>query len=236
MRNLHRKMSYRRTTILLLILAASLFSIRVSAQRSANDTILLGAFTQGADTFAMVFLNDAEVIGQFDPKFAEERARMNRLRYNVWKVYPYALIAAELIKNVDDTLDKFDSRHERKAYLKTLEKEMNKRFKGELVDMSMEQGQILVKLIDRQTGKNCFHIIKELKGGFNALIWQSVALVFNNNLKREYDPYDRDKDIETIVQEIEAYNLHRYQFEQQARQRAALQKQVQEYKTTHPVN
>ncbi len=206
------------------------------AQRSANDTILLGGFIQGKDTFAMVFLNDVDIIGQFDPKFAEERARQAKLRYNVWKVYPYALIAAQLLKNVDDTLDKFGRRRERKAYLKALEKEMNSRFKGELVDMSIEQGQILVKLIDRQTGKNCFHIIRELKGGFNALIWQSVALVFNNNLKREYDPYDRDKDIEKYVQEIEAYNLHRYQFEQQARQRATLQKQLQQYKATHNVN
>lgn len=60
-----------------------------------------------------------------------------------------------------------------------------------------------MKLIDRQTGKNCFSIIKEMKGGFNAFIWQSLAMLFSNNLKREYDPTDRDKDIEAIVQQIE---------------------------------
>jgi hypothetical protein len=85
-----------------------------------------------------------------------------------------------------------------------VEKELNKRFKGELEELTITQGQILVKLISRQTGRNCYGIIKEVKGGFSAVVWQSVALLFSNNLKREYDPYDRDKDIEAVVQEIEA--------------------------------
>jgi len=234
-RNLHRDMGHKKTIILSLFALLSL-SQQVSAQHAANDTIMLGAFVQGADTFAMVFLPDVDIIGQFDPKFAKKRDAYNRLRYNVYKVYPYAIIAAEVLKNVDDSLDKMDSRHDRKAYLKSVEKELNRRFKGELVDMSIEQGQILVKLIDRQTGKSCYHIIREMKGGFNALLAQSLALLFSNNLKREYDPYDRDKDIETIVQEIEAYNYHRYQYQQQQKQRAAVQQQVQQYKAAHSVN
>jgi hypothetical protein len=197
---------------------------------------MLGAVVQGSDTIPMVFLEDVNVFGQIDPRLVKAKQEYERLRYNVFKVYPYALIAAQVLQNVDDSLDKFDRRHERKAYLKKLEKELNARFKGELTNMSIEQGQILVKLIDRQTGKNCFHIIKELKGGFNALIWQSVALIWNNNLKREYDPTDRDKDIESIVQEIEAYNIHRYQYEQQQRQMHSLQRTIQRYSSTHSVN
>ena len=87
---------------------------------------------------------------------------------------------------------------------------MNKRWKGELQDLTITQGQILVKLIDRQTGKNCFSIIREMKGGFTATLWQGVALLFSNNLKREYDPYGDDRDIETIVQDLEASNYYRY--------------------------
>lgn len=213
-----------------------MFSRQASAQHSVNDTILLGAFVQDKDTFAMVFLPDVEKVGEFDPKFAKDREKLQRLRYNVFKVYPYAIIAAQILKNVDDSLDKLDGRRDRKKYLKKLEKEMDDRFKGELKSLSVEQGQILVKLIDRQTGQNCFHIIKELKGGFNALLWQGVALIWNNNLKREYDPYDRDKDIEGIVKEIEDYNYHKYQYQQQQKQRAALQQQLQQYKATHKVN
>ncbi len=68
--------------------------------------------------------------------------------------------------------------------------------------MSIEQGQLLVKLIARETGKPCYEIVKEMKGGFNAAIWQTVAVLFNNNLRNEFDPTGEDATIEQIVQEI----------------------------------
>jgi len=67
----------------------------------------------------------------------------------------------------------------------------------------MSQGQVLVKLIARQTGKPCYQIIKDLKGGLNARIWQTVAILFDNNLKNNYDPRGEDQIIESIVIEIE---------------------------------
>jgi hypothetical protein len=73
-----------------------------------------------------------------------------------------------------------------------------------------------VKLIDRQTGKNCFSIIREMKGGFTATIWQGVALLFANNLKREYDPSGNDRDIENVVRDLEASNYYRYKAKYQA--------------------
>jgi len=114
---------------------------------------------------------------------------------------------------------RIDDKAERKKYLKSVEKELMQRFRGELENLSISQGQVLVKLISRQTGKNCFGIIQELKGGFSAVVWQSVALLFSNNLKREYDPLDRDRDIEAIVQEIElqAYYYHMYRQQQAQR-------------------
>jgi hypothetical protein len=99
--------------------------------------------------------------------------------------------------------------------LNTVEGKLNKRFKGELENLTITQGQILVKLINRQTGKNCYHIIRELKGGFSAVIWQSVAVLFSNSLKREYDPYERDKDVEAIVAELEANYYYQYKYQRQ---------------------
>jgi hypothetical protein len=142
---------------------------------------------------------------------------MTRLRYNVQKVYPYALMASEILKDVDITLARLPDKEARKEYMKSIEKQMNRKFKGELQNLSITQGQILVKLISRQTGRNCFSIIKEVKGGFNAFIWQGVALVFSNNLKREYDPTDRDRDIESIVADLETNNYYRYQAQMQLR-------------------
>ena len=186
------------------------------AQKSNNDTILLGGIVVGPDTFAMVFLPDFEITAKLPRYLARRRAQADRLRYNVYKVYPYAVVAAEVLKDVDVNLTKYaDDRSKRREYLKTIEKELNKRFKGELEDLTITQGQILVRLIDRQTGKNCYSLIKELKGGFSAVIWQSVALLFSNNLRREYDPYDRDKDIETIVTDLEANAFYKYKYQRQ---------------------
>jgi hypothetical protein len=212
--------------ILILLLPASQ---RVLAQHSThttrpiNDTILLGGVVENGDTIAMIFLPDVDIWGKLPPHYARDHARQiarnNELRYNVYKVYPYAVVAADLLKNVDVDLAKLDNdRRGRKAYLKALEKELNNHFKGELENLSITQGQILVRLIDRQTGKNCYSIVKELKGGFSAVVWQSVALLFSNNLKREYDPTDRDKDIEDIVKELEISNYNHYQYYKQQTQ------------------
>ncbi|PZF74778.1 DUF4294 domain-containing protein [Taibaiella soli] len=176
-----------------------------------NDTIRVGGVvTAEGDTLAMVFLPEFTKTDRMPRHLARRRAEWDRLHYNVYKVYPYAVIAAEVLKDVDVKLAALPDKAARKEYLKSVEKELNKRFKGELEDLTITQGQILVKLIDRQTGKNCFSIIKELKGGFSAVIWQSVALLFSNNLKREYDPYDRDKDIEAVVQEIEHRGYYKH--------------------------
>ncbi|RYD56533.1 MAG: DUF4294 domain-containing protein [Sphingobacteriales bacterium] len=189
------------------------------AQHTANDTILLGGVVVGNDTFGMVFLDDVYITDKLPKRFVKQREKYDRLRYNVQKVYPYAIVAAEVLKDVDVTLAKYeDNKKARKTYLKSIEKELNKRFKGELENLTITQGQILVKLINRQTGKNCYSIIRELKGGFSAVIWQSLALLFSNNLKREYDPYDRDKEIETIVKDLELNNYLQYQrYRQQAK-------------------
>lgn len=186
------------------------------AQPKGNDTILLGGIVVGTDTFAMMYLDDVWVYDKLPRRYARQRAKYDRLRHNVLKVYPYAVIAADVLKDVDVNLAALeDDKKKRKAYLKTVEKELNRRFKGELENLTITQGQILVKLINRQTGKNCYSIIRELKGGFSAVIWQSVALLFSNNLKREYDPEDRDKDIETIVAELEANYYIKYNYQRQ---------------------
>lgn len=188
---------------------------QVYAQRSASDSILLGAIVVGNDTIAVVFLDEVIVKDKLPKRFAKKRAHDQRLRYNVYKVYPYAVIAAEVLKDVDVNLAKLTDKKDRKAYLKTVEKELNRRFKGELEDLTITQGQILVRLINRQTGKNCYEIIRELKGGFSAVIWQSVALLFSNNLKKEYDATGHDSEIEAIVQELETQNYIRYQQQRQ---------------------
>ena len=184
----------------------------VVAQTDTSQKIRLGAVIENGDTIAVAFLDDVYVIDKLPKKWAKKQAEFNRLKRNVYKTYPYAVIAAGVLKDVDAELAKIADKKAQKAYMKSVEKELKKRFKGELEDMTISQGQVLVKLINRQSGRNVFGIIKEVKGGFNAVIYQSVALLFSNNLKKEYDPTGNDKDIEAIVQELEATNYYRYQY------------------------
>jgi hypothetical protein len=145
----------------------------------AGDSVKLGAVVMGNDTLSYVYMNEVEIHAKAPKEYAYRREQFNRLKYNVQRAYPYAVIAASILKDVDSRTDGMEKR-DRKAYLKIVEKEMNKRFKGELQNLTITQGQILVKLISRETGRNCYSIIKEVKGGFNAFVWQGVAMLFRN--------------------------------------------------------
>ncbi len=125
------------------------------------------------------------------------------LRLNVRKVYPYAILAGKVIAEIDRETAGMSSK-ERKRYLKQKEKELSKKYKNELKNLSITQGNILVKLINRNTGRDAYSLIKELKGGLTARISQTGAFLYDNDLHATYDPHGRDKDIETVVQEIEA--------------------------------
>jgi hypothetical protein len=189
------------------------------AQTPKEEENRVPAIVVGADTFAFIYLNEVLIYENLTPaqrrklnrqarrqerRQERDEAAFARLRYNVYKVYPYANTAAYLLRDVHEKLAKLPDQKSRKKYIKNIEKELNKRFKGELQEFTISQGIVLVKLINRQTGRSCFDIIQEVKGGFNAVVWQGVALVFSNNLKREYEPNGKDQEIEGIVQEIEA--------------------------------
>src|SRR5690606_5529945 len=131
-------------------------------------------------------------------------------RYNVTKVYPYALMAAGLLDKVDREMESLNKKRDKKAYLKATERELNAQFKDELKNLTITQGKILVKLINRQTGRDCYEVIKNLKGGLNARMYQTVAFFFDNDLKEQYDPYGTDSDIEYIVRQIEAKRAQRH--------------------------
>ena len=139
--------------------------------------------------------------------FATRRkyAEWTRLKYNVKMVYPYAILAAAKLKEYDLALSKIPKECDRKAFLKKSEKELQKQFGPELKGLSINQGKILMKLIDRETGKTTYNIVKEMRGNFQAFMWQSLASLFGSSMKQEYnlnDPYD--KEIELAVKQIEA--------------------------------
>jgi len=205
-------MRHCKLTICMFLLSLLALNPGASAQ-SGYDTIRVGAIMYNGKVMPMILLQEMSLTAQImDP---EERARINKLRNAVYATYPYALAAAAILKDVNANLDQMPDRRSRKRYLKDIDHKLDQTFKEPLKNMSIDQGHVLIKLIDRQTGQNCYSIIKELKGGFSAVIWQSVGVVFNNNLNRDYDPEGNDKEIENIVKDLEASNAYRYQLYQQ---------------------
>ncbi len=135
-------------------------------------------------------------------KFIEE---WTRLRNAVYVTYPFARIAGGTINDINKMLTNVASKKERKSYIKSREKELKKEFTDPLSNLSVYQGKILMKLINRQTGNDCYDIIKEYKGGLNARLYQTVAWFVGGNLKQSWDIKENimDRQIENIVKEID---------------------------------
>jgi len=127
-----------------------------------------------------------------------ERAKFNRLRHNVLRVLPYAMFARNRYDQLQRDLAQTDNRREKRKLIKTFEKEIKTMFNKEIKNLTITQGGILIKLIDRETGNSSYDLLKEMKGGVTAFLYQNVARVFGNNLKNRYDP-EEDRDIENII-------------------------------------
>jgi hypothetical protein len=159
---------------------------------------------EGNDTIPMVELPELRIYVRQDFDYLYLKRRYRRLIRNVKKAYPYAKVAGIKLKELDDHLVTIKNEKEQHAYIDQAEKEIMVEFEKEVKKLTVSQGIILVKLIDRETGRTSYQVIKELKGGFTAFFWQGLARIFGNNLKAEYDPEDADRIIEDIVLGIEA--------------------------------
>ncbi len=159
---------------------------------------------QGTDTIPIIELPEIRIYNQQNYEYLYLKRRYRRLIRNVKKSYPYAKIAGSSLKEMDRHLATIESEKERKVYVDRAEKEIMDSFEKDVKRLTITQGIILVKLIDRETGRTSYEVIKDLKGGITAFFWQGIARIFGNNLKAEYDPDNKDRIIEDIVQGIEA--------------------------------
>jgi hypothetical protein len=138
-------------------------------------------------------------------KSPEEKAKFNRLRYNVLKVLPYAMYARRKYSELQVQLNYAKSRKDKRVLIKTFEGEIKNMFNKEIKNLTITQGGILIKLIDRETGASSYDLLKDMKGGITAFFYQSIARFFGNNLKNTYDP-QQDRDIEAIIQATGLYS------------------------------
>jgi hypothetical protein len=156
-----------------------------------------------SDTVAIINLPEVIVLSEKIFKNERERRKYNRTVLYVKKVYPYAKLAGEKLRYYDDTLRKIENERARKKFMQKIEDELKEDYEGELRKLTFTQGKILLKLIDRETNNTSYALLKDLRGGVSAVLWQGIGRVFGYNLKVRYDPEGEDKEIERIVQLIE---------------------------------
>lgn len=170
-----------------------------------NDTVVVPAIWYNKEIINYREMDMAWVSNLSPAQLQKHIEEWTRLRNAVYVTYPYARIAGSTINDITAKLANVDSKSERKTYIKSREKELKKQFSDPLSNLSVYQGKILMKLINRQTGNNCYEIIKEYKGGLNARLYQTVAFFVGGNLKQEWDIKENklDRQIESIVKEID---------------------------------
>lgn len=156
------------------------------------------------DTVPREFIGLEEVMILERLKFTnlEERRRYLILKRRTHKVFPYAKLASERLVELSDRLEKIESKRDQKRYIRIVQDYIEGEFKEELKKLTRSEGQILVKLIHRQTGGTTFDLIRDLRSGWNAFWYNTTASLFDISLKEEYHPQEVEEDylIEDILQ------------------------------------
>lgn len=173
----------------------------VAGQNSNSGPRALNYIVVDGDTMPVVNI-ETVTIRHFQNK--RKQIKYDKLMRNVKKAYPYAVAARDELNNMNAHLVGVTDPQQREAYIKAYEKQMFRRYEKELRALTISQGRILLKLVDREINNTAFNLIQEYRGDFSAYFWQGVARIFGDNLKSEYDPDEEDMYIEEIVQLIEA--------------------------------
>lgn len=185
-----------------------LISSSVKAQIIEKDTTKMGYVLEENDTITEPILLEEVVIfkEKLDP---ESKKQFLLLQNRVYKTYPFARIASDRLTAMNKTMDKLKTAKEKRKYFKIVENYMENEFTAQLKKLSRKQGQILVKLIHRQTGTTTYDLIKDYKSGWKAFWSNNTARLFDINLKTGYAPYEVNEDylIETIL--FRAFNRGR---------------------------
>lgn len=151
------------------------------------------------DTIPVTNLRAVYVIEDRTFKSRAEENKHKRLIRDVKKAYPYARLAGEKLKQYESMLAGVSTETEKKRIMKRIEGDLKKEYGRELENLTVNQGKILLKLIDRETGDTSYELVKELRGSVSAFFWQSLARIFGSDLKMQYDAEGDDKKVEEIV-------------------------------------
>jgi len=200
------------SAILVFIFYAAQSAGQTDTVKKESDTLqgrsfLLQKVDRNGETLPEVEIKEVTVYAHpVFPRKSDFR-KYERLVANLKRVYPYALIVRNRLAKVNNDLKNIKTEKERKEYMRKEEKNVFAQYEGDMREMTMTQGRLLIKLIDRETQNTSYILIKDYRGKLAAAFWQGVARIFGTNLKEEYDPFGDDALIESIIQEIDAGRL-----------------------------
>ena len=170
-----------------------------------TGTVVYGRIDENGDTTLIVFLPEVNIDLMQRYLQITETNKGRRLANNVKTVYPYAKLAGAKMQEYDSILAHVSDKSERSRLMRQAEKEISDQYTAELKNLTITQGLILVRLIDRETGNTSYQVVQELRGKVRAFFYQGFARLWGYNLKTEYDPHNNpeDDEIETIMTLLE---------------------------------
>ena len=173
----------------------------------------LAYFIEGEDTIYYDTITASKVYSRLPKQKGKEWRQYYRLVHNFSKSYPYALVAKKLVVEADSTIaaDRLKGA-KREKYISSVQKELFEVFEGQMRQLTVSQGALIMKLVDREVGKSSYNIIKGYKSGITAGFWQGIAKIFGSDLKKPYDPEGEDKEVEELVKIWEAGDFNALYF------------------------
>lgn len=195
--------------VILTCLLSVVGSSNLCAQQSRSDkrvTDSIAVQIKNNDTLYLAYLHDLYVYPPLKFKNKKQEKFYWRTVRDVKKTLPIAKILHQEMIQTDRVMSKMN-KHEQRKFWKQYEKVLYSQYEDQFRHMTASQGQMLMKLIDRESGKTSYNVIKQYKGGFVANFWQTVAKMVGNDLKAEYDVEDADKITERIIVLVEAGQL-----------------------------
>lgn len=172
-----------------------------SSYSQAQSSKMMHYIVEGKDTILVDEIRASKVFAKLPRQKGKQWRKYYRLVHNFSKTYPYALAARKIIDNTDQTIEDKDLKRLKKdRYINQVQDELFELFEEPVKKLTVSQGALLMKLIDREVGRSSYNIIKDYKSGITATFWQGVAKLFGSDLKKPYDPYGEDAMIEELVQ------------------------------------
>jgi Domain of unknown function (DUF4294) len=187
--------------VLIIILFAK---VNFAQEKEKKDTLIVTrTVIVDGDTIPNVSIEEVIIFPRLVFKNRYRKRKYGKLVRDVKKAYPYAKLAKDKLVAMESEFVQLETEKEKNKYIKTVEKQLMNEFGTELKKLTVTQGRILLKLIDRETGNTSYELVKELRGTISAVFWQTIARLFGSNLKAQYDPTGKDKLIERVVKLIE---------------------------------